>query len=133
MCWLNCAIGCAAGIAGRSPTTRDFDTIGKLDEYKMVESLARIVVIEPNAPEVIVWAREEGRRWRKGIRQGLEEAVEMPEIGDAAAAGDLRWRGVSGPAAAGDRGVNSGCAAGQSGPPAPLCPATVIRIRYIME
>jgi Uma2 family endonuclease len=32
-----------------SPTTRDFDTIGKLEEYKLVESLERILVIEPNA------------------------------------------------------------------------------------
>jgi Uma2 family endonuclease len=42
-----------------SPTTRDFDTIDKLEEYKMVGSLTRIVVIEPNAPEVIVWTRGE--------------------------------------------------------------------------
>jgi Uma2 family endonuclease len=64
-----------------SPTTRDFDTIDKLDEYKMVESLERIIVIEPNAPEVIVWTRGEGRIWRKAMRQGLEETIEMPEIG----------------------------------------------------
>jgi Uma2 family endonuclease len=64
-----------------SPTTRDFDTIDKLDEYKMVESLERIVVIEPNAPEVIVWARGEGRSWRKAMRRGLDQEVEMPEIG----------------------------------------------------
>jgi Uma2 family endonuclease len=64
-----------------SPTTRDFDTIGKLDEYKAVASLERIVVIEPNAPEAIVWARGEGRTWRKSVRQGLDQAVEMPEIG----------------------------------------------------
>lgn len=37
-----------------SPTTRDFDTIDKPDEYKALESLERIVVIEPNTPEVIV-------------------------------------------------------------------------------
>jgi Uma2 family endonuclease len=64
-----------------SPTTRDFDTIDKLDEYKIVESLARIVVIEPNAPEVIVWERGEGQSWRKDMRRGLDQAVEMPEIG----------------------------------------------------
>jgi Uma2 family endonuclease len=64
-----------------SPTTRDFDTIDKLDEYKMVESLARIVVIEPNAPEVIAWARREDRSWQKAVRRGLDQAVEIPEIG----------------------------------------------------
>jgi len=49
-----------------SPTTRDFDTIGKLEEYKLIDSLARIVVIEPNAPEVIVWVRGADRSWAKG-------------------------------------------------------------------
>jgi Uma2 family endonuclease len=64
-----------------SPTTRDFDTIGKLDEYKLIDSLDRIVVIEPNAPEVIVWVRGAGRSWRKAIRQGLDQEIDMPEIG----------------------------------------------------
>ncbi len=64
-----------------SPTTRDFDTIGKLDEYKALASLERIVVIEPNAPEVIVWARREGRAWHKTVCRRLDQAVAMPEIG----------------------------------------------------
>ena len=64
-----------------SPTTRDFDTIGKRDEYKLIDSLANIVVIEPNAPEVIVWARGDDRSWRKAIRQGLDQEIDMPEIG----------------------------------------------------
>jgi Uma2 family endonuclease len=64
-----------------SPTTRDFDTIGKLEEYKLVESVERIVVIEPNAPEVITWVREGDGSWRKDIRQGLDQEIEMQEIG----------------------------------------------------
>jgi Uma2 family endonuclease len=64
-----------------SPTTRDFDTIGKLEEYKLVDSLERIVVIEPNAPELIVWVRGADRSWRKAIHQGLDQEIDMPEIG----------------------------------------------------
>jgi Uma2 family endonuclease len=64
-----------------SPTTRDFDTINKLKEYKTVESLSRIVVIEPNAPQAIVWSRGEARTWQKVVQQGLDQAIEMPEIG----------------------------------------------------
>ena len=64
-----------------SPTTRDFDTIGKLEEYKLVDSLERIVVIEPNAPEVITWVRGADRGWRKGIHRGLDQEIDMPEIG----------------------------------------------------
>jgi len=64
-----------------SPTTRDFDTIGKLEEYQLVDSLERIVVIEPNAPEVIIWLRGADRNWRKSIRRGLDQEIDMPEIG----------------------------------------------------
>lgn len=64
-----------------SPTTRDFDTIGKLEDYKLVDSLERIVVIEPNAPEVIIWVRGTDRSWRKAIRRGLDQEIDMPEIG----------------------------------------------------
>jgi Uma2 family endonuclease len=64
-----------------SPTTRDFDTIGKLEEYKLVESLERIVVIEPNTPEVIIWVRGTDRSWRKAISRGLDQEIDMPEIG----------------------------------------------------
>ena len=64
-----------------SPTTRDFDTIGKLEEYKLVDSLERIVVIEPNAPEVIIWVRGPDRNWKKGIARGIDQKLDMPEIG----------------------------------------------------
>jgi Uma2 family endonuclease len=64
-----------------SPTTRDFDTIGKLEEYKLVGSLQRILVIEPNAPEVITWVRAADRSWQKAIRRGIDQAIDMPEIG----------------------------------------------------
>jgi Uma2 family endonuclease len=64
-----------------SPTTRDFDTIGKLEEYKLVDSLERIVVIEPNAPEVINWVREADRSWRKSVLHGLDQKIDLPEIG----------------------------------------------------
>jgi Uma2 family endonuclease len=62
-----------------SPTTRDFDTIGKLDEYKLVDGLERILVIEPNAPEVIIWERGP-ERWQRSVLRGLDQRVEMPEI-----------------------------------------------------
>jgi Uma2 family endonuclease len=64
-----------------SPTTRDFDTIGKLEEYKLVDSLERIVVIEPNVPEVIVWVRGEDASWRRNVLRGPDNEIDMPEIG----------------------------------------------------
>jgi hypothetical protein len=68
----NCATSSAAKAAG---------TIGKLEEYKLVDSLERIVVIEPNAPEVIIWLRGTDRNWRKSIHRGLDQEIDMPEIG----------------------------------------------------
>ena len=80
-----------------SPTTRDFDTIGKLEEYKLIDSLARIVVIEPNAPEVIVWVQGTDRSWRKAVRQGLDQEIDMPEIGVTLALAEI-YDGVEFPA-----------------------------------
>ena len=80
-----------------SPTTRDFDTIGKLEEYKLVDSLERIVVIEPNAPEVIIWVREADRSWRKAVRQGFDQKIDMPEFGVALSLAEI-YDGVEFPA-----------------------------------
>jgi Uma2 family endonuclease len=80
-----------------SPTTRDFDTIGRLEEYKFVDSLDRILVIEPNAPEVIVWARGADRSWRRAIRQGPDQEIDMPEIGVTLALAEI-YDGVEFPA-----------------------------------
>jgi len=80
-----------------SPTTRDFDTIGKLEEYKLVDSLERIIVVEPNAPEVIIWVRGADRSWRKGIRQGLDQEIDMPEIGVTLSLAEI-YDGVAFPA-----------------------------------
>lgn len=63
-----------------SPSTRDFDTFEKLVEYKQVESLEYIMVVEPNAPEVVVWSRGAGRGWVRHIVEGLDREVDMPAI-----------------------------------------------------
>ena len=80
-----------------SPTTRDFDTIGKLEEYKLVDDLERILVIEPNAPEVIIWVRGTDRSWRKSVRRGLDQEVDMPEIGATLSLAEI-YDGVEFPA-----------------------------------
>ena len=46
-----------------SPSTRDFDTFEKLEECKAVAPLAYLLVIEPNAPEVVLWSRGTDRTW----------------------------------------------------------------------
>jgi Uma2 family endonuclease len=64
-----------------SPTARDFDIIGKFVEYQTIDSLERILVIEPNTPDVIVWVRGADRSWCKSFHTGLDQEVDMPGIG----------------------------------------------------
>lgn len=63
-----------------SPSTRDFDTFGKLDEYKGVPSLAYVLLIEPNAPMVAIWFRDAERSWQERRSEGLDASVELPEL-----------------------------------------------------
>jgi Uma2 family endonuclease len=63
-----------------SPSTRDFDSIRKLDEYKTVAGLDYILIVEPNEPLVSLWSRgEEG--WREARVEGLDAMVDLPALG----------------------------------------------------
>jgi len=64
-----------------SPSTRDFDTFEKLEEYKAVASLDYLLVIEPNAPEVVMWSRAADRTWERRLVQGLDQELDMPDVG----------------------------------------------------
>src|SRR3954468_14013857 len=64
-----------------SPSTRDFDTFEKLEEYKAVAPLAYLLVVEPNAPEVVLWSRGTDRTWEKRVVSGLDQQVGMPALG----------------------------------------------------
>ena len=63
-----------------SPTTRDFDTYRKAEEYKLIPSLRRILLVDPNRAEVFMWLRTEGGEWEYSTIEGLEAAIDMPEI-----------------------------------------------------
>jgi Uma2 family endonuclease len=63
-----------------SPSTRDFDTFKKLDEYKEIDSLESIVLVEPNAPVVFFWRRK-ARAWVEAQVRGLDGQIDMPKIG----------------------------------------------------
>lgn len=64
-----------------SPSTRDYDTFDKLGEYKAVETLDHILLVGPNAAEVMVWSRNPDRSWGKERVAGLERSVAMPALG----------------------------------------------------
>jgi Uma2 family endonuclease len=62
-----------------SPSTRDFDSIRKLEEYKAVASLDYILFVEPNEPAVALWSRE-GDDWRESRVTDLDARVELPKL-----------------------------------------------------
>ena len=63
-----------------SPTTRDFDSIRKLEEYKSVAGLEYILFVEPNEPSVAIWSRSDDA-WTEARVTGLEAKVELPKLG----------------------------------------------------
>ena len=63
-----------------SPTTRDYDTLRKAEEYKLIPSLRRILLVDPNRAEVFMWLRGETGEWEYSSIEGLAEAISMPEI-----------------------------------------------------
>lgn len=63
-----------------SPSTRDFDMFGKLDEYKAVPSLRHIVIIDPDTPQAYHWSRLADGTWSHELLEGLEAEITLPEI-----------------------------------------------------
>jgi Uma2 family endonuclease len=66
-----------------SPSTHDFDTIVKLDEYKTIESMDHILLVEPNAPEAILWSRGPEQEWGQRRISGIESTIEIRSLGIA--------------------------------------------------
>jgi Uma2 family endonuclease len=63
-----------------SPSTRHFDMISKLEEYKTVSSLAHIVLIDPDRPQANHWFRGPDGAWQHRFIQGLDQAIEISEL-----------------------------------------------------
>jgi hypothetical protein len=61
-----------------------------------VASLDYLLVIEPNAPEVVVWSRGADRAWERRLVAGLDQEVAMDQIGVTLALSDL-YEGVEFP------------------------------------
>ncbi|HEY8567314.1 MAG TPA: Uma2 family endonuclease [Beijerinckiaceae bacterium] len=64
-----------------SPGNRDLDTALKINEYMGVASLTRILLVEPNAPEAVLWSRTAEGSWERETLRGLDGEVAVPELG----------------------------------------------------
>ncbi len=80
-----------------SPSTRDFDAFDKLEEYKTLPSLAAILLVEPNAPEIALWHRDADGVWQRRLVTGLDGTIDLPEFGMTLALADV-YDGVAFPA-----------------------------------
>ena len=63
-----------------SPSTRLFDHSKKLEEYKSVASLAHIVLIDPDRPEVLAFARQADGGWASRAVKGLAAEIAFVEL-----------------------------------------------------
>lgn len=72
-----------------SPSTRDFDAFDTLEGYKTVASLAVILLVEPNAPEIAVWRRDAEEISQRRLVAGLDQAIALPEFGMTLALADV--------------------------------------------
>ena len=66
-----------------SPTTRDFNSIRKLEEYKTIVGLEYILFVEPNEPSIAIWSRADAGAWSEARVFGLETKVDLPKLGIA--------------------------------------------------
>ncbi len=79
-----------------SPGTRDFDTFEKLSEYKTVETLDHIVYVDPDAPQLVHWVRDQERHWQRRRIEGLDETLDLPDLKVSLAFREI-YEGVSFP------------------------------------
>jgi len=64
-----------------SPSTRDIDSLQKLEEYKSVATLAHILFVEPNSPFVSLWSRGADGVGSETRINDLEAGVSLPGVG----------------------------------------------------
>jgi Uma2 family endonuclease len=72
-----------------SSNTRAFDRTDKIEEYKTVESLDYILLVDPDFPQVRLYWRDDDRAWQTRRITGIEAVVALPRIGITLSLGDM--------------------------------------------
>lgn len=73
-----------------SPSTRTFDQIRKVDEYKTVPSLRHIVLIDPDRPRVLVWSRADAAAaWADTETADFAGEIALPAVGVQLSLGEI--------------------------------------------
>lgn len=71
-----------------SRSTMGTDRIRKVEEYKTIPSLAYILLVDTERPQLTFYVRE-GRDWAVRFVDALDAVLDLPEIGCALAARDV--------------------------------------------
>jgi Uma2 family endonuclease len=63
-----------------SPSTSEIDRLEKLEEFKTIPSIEYILIAEPGAARVLLYARTEGRGWTSLSYIGLDSVLPLPAL-----------------------------------------------------
>ena len=64
-----------------SESTRAFDFVGKLEEYKSAPTLRHMVLVDTDMPEILHWSRPSDGAWTARVLEGLDaELIADPGI-----------------------------------------------------
>ena len=72
-----------------SPSTRAFDMLGKLEEYKTVPSLRHVLLVDPDEAQVLHWTRADDGVWTHHPHEGLDAAIGLAPPGVTLRLADL--------------------------------------------
>ncbi len=61
-------------------STRDFDLFTKLEEYKTVPGLRHVLIVNPDEPQVVHWARSVPEEWGYQSFDGLDTTLDFPDL-----------------------------------------------------
>ena len=64
-----------------SETTRAFDFVEKLEEYKSVASLRDIILVDTDEPKIIQWTRSPTGTWDHRSAEGMQAVLVVPDLG----------------------------------------------------
>jgi Uma2 family endonuclease len=64
-----------------SRSTRLLDQVGKLEEYKDVDSMEHVALVDPDEAYVILWSRDADRTWAMSPFRDLEDVLPLAAVG----------------------------------------------------
>jgi Uma2 family endonuclease len=72
-----------------SPSTTRFDRFQKIEEYKAHEAVAVVLLVDSEAPRVIVWRRGAQGLWSSLVVEEPGASIALPEIGAVLTLADI--------------------------------------------